>query len=192
MHAIASSRSASLGPAWRLLAALWVLVIVFPSTAGAVSVANKDLALSLLLELGANDVELAGCRIQQVDAHNKAQVAQCFANVRDIVGRAVNNEIEAQSRLPAGIRRQPSMWAPLVSAAHLAYGYATNAPGIQYSNEYQAMKYIEAARRNAEALLRTPGYREMMKAMGMDVDALKQWGDEETKRNLRTMINLVC
>ena len=191
MHAIASSRSASLASAWHLLAALWVLVIVFPSTAGAVSVANKDLALGLLWELGANDVELAGGRIQQIDTRNRAEVAQCFAQVREIAGRLANNDIEVQRRLPQ-IRHQPSLWSPLALAAHLAHDYATNAPGIQNSMAYQAMKQMEMMRRRSEEMLRNPQYQQMMKMMGMDIDALKQWGNEETTKNLRSLIYMVC
>jgi hypothetical protein len=103
-----------------------------------------------------------------------------------------NNEIEAQNRLPSEIRRRPSMWAPLVLAAQLAYDYATNAPGIQNSMGYQAMKQMETWRKWSQEMLKSPQYQAMLKGMGMDVDALKQWGDEETKRNLRSLINLVC
>jgi hypothetical protein len=47
-------------------------------------------------------------------------------------------------------------------------------------------------RRNSEEMLRNPQYQQMMRAMGVDIDALKQWGTEETKKNLRSLIYTVC
>jgi hypothetical protein len=189
MYAIASSRSVLVGLSC-LLAILSITVL--PTTARAVSVANKDLTLNLLWDLAAMSVDVGGQRIQQVDARNRAEVAQCLAQVRDIAGRMANNEIEAQNRLPAEIRRQPSMWAPLVVAAQLAHEYATNAPAIQNSMSYRAMKQMEVARKWSQEMLKNPQYEQMMKAMGMDMKTLKQWADAETKSNLRTLIHLVC
>ena len=161
------------------------MLIVTPTLVGAASPANKELATNLFWELGATDVDTAGQKIQQQDARIRVALAQCFANLRDVMQRAVENDIEAQRRVPASMKRHPSNLAPLALAAQLAHEFATSTPNVQNSLSYRSMIQMQMWRRQSEELLKIPQFQEMFRAMGMDIAALKQWGDEETKRNIR-------
>jgi hypothetical protein len=187
VHALKSANSLT----FRLLAALIALTLI-PSWVDAASPANRTLAVDLLWELGADDIETAGMKIQRLSGPNRTDLAQCFANLRDLMQRASKNETDAQDRLPASMRRKPSTLAPLALAAQLAYEFATGAPTQQTSMTYGFMLQMQVARKQSQEMLKNPQLRQMFESMGINIDAMKQWGDQETKRNLMTLMSMLC
>jgi hypothetical protein len=166
--------------AYSLLASL-LLLATLSSAAGAISAANRNLAVTLMIELG-NNVDAGGRKIQQVNASGRAELAECFAKLRVVAGRLMEAEIERIRGNPYA-RNQSSQWAPFVALVDVAHAYAIGAPNIQSSLSYVSLKQIEAAR--------DASYK-MLKELGWDMSALeglKRQADELIKNNLQLVLN---